>query len=291
MNNRKASYLKIFLLLLPGIGGIVLFVLIVLFITFAESLAIINLQGGESGILTFKYWNLVLSNKLFWRFFIYSFRQGFIAAVGTVLIAYPLALWLRKPFTGSRVISGIIRIPMLIPGLVVAFLFLNVIAYHGIINQMLEFIGIIKEPLRMRNDKYGIGIIILQIWKQTPFALLLITGSVRGISTDILDSARDFGTNKINIFRKIIFPLTLPAMRVILILVFIGALGDFSFNATAGPQKLLSISQYMLSLRNNYFEINQAAVVSIMIMVASIIGMTLMVFITKVFEIKRETQA
>ena len=289
-SGRQIPRLKLFLLLMPGIGGIVIFVLVVLIMIFAESFGVINMQGEETSKFTLVHWQTLLADKLFWRYYIYSFRQGFISAIGTVLVAYPFALWLRKPFLGSTLITGILRIPMLIPGLVAAFLFLNIVAYHGILNQLLEFLGIINEPLRMRNDALGIGIIVLQIWKNTPLALLLIMGSVRGISTDVLDCAKDFGVSKIDMFRKILFPLTLPAMRVVLILVFIGALGDFAFNVTAGPQKLRSISQYMLLLRNEYFEINQAAVISIMIMLISIVGTLLLAIITKVFEVKREVR-
>ena len=38
-----------------------------------------------------------------------------------------------------------------------------------------------------------IGVIFLQLWKNMPFALLLLTGAVQGISDEVLDAARDLG--------------------------------------------------------------------------------------------------
>ena len=65
----------------------------------------------------------------------YSAYVAIISSLGSVLIAYPLAIWLRKPFRGSMVVSGMLKAPYFVPGLVAAFLFLNIVAFHGVLNQ------------------------------------------------------------------------------------------------------------------------------------------------------------
>lgn len=47
-------------------------------------------------------------------------------------------------------IGAILKAPMLVHGLVAAFLFINVIAYHGILNQAMQVLGIWDEPRRLR---------------------------------------------------------------------------------------------------------------------------------------------
>lgn len=278
---QSISKTKLILLLSPAIGFILFFIIVVLVMAILQSFGLYNTVGESK--LTLEHWQEVLSNKTTWKFFFYSLRQGIFSALGSIMVAYPLALWLKNSFKGSSVITGILRIPMLIPGLIAAFLFLNIVAFHGIINQFLVRVGFIAEPIRMQNDQYGIGIVILQIWKNTPFALLLLTSSIRGISTEVIDAARDLGAKKITILWKIIFPLTVSVMRAVMIIIFIGAAGDFSFNLVAGPRSLLSLSQYMFVLSKQFFEVNQAAVVTVLLMLASLLGTVFLMLISSIF--------
>lgn len=77
--------------------------------------------------------------------------------------------------------------------MVAAFLFVNIIAYHGVINELLMALGVINEPLRMQNDDFGWGVVILQVWKNLPFALILVGGAVNAIRNDVLDAASNLG--------------------------------------------------------------------------------------------------
>ena len=81
------------------------------------------------------------------------------------------------------------------------------------------------------------------------FALLLLTGAVQGISDDVLDAARDLGAGSWDRFRKVIAPLTVSGMQAAMVIIFIGALADFSFQTIAGPINRQSLSQLMVSFK------------------------------------------
>ncbi|WP_247180179.1 ABC transporter permease, partial [Escherichia coli] len=181
------------------------------------------------------------------------------------------ALWLRKPMAYKEGIIAVLRAPMFIPGLVAAFLFVNIVAYHGIINELLLALGIISEPLRMQNDDFGWGVVILQIWKNLPFALILVGGAVNAIRNDVLDAASNLGASRWRSFTGVVVPLTLPAVQVTLILVFIGALGDFAFFSVAGPRNTYSLARLMQATAMEYGEWNNAAVIAVIIMVTAAI--------------------
>ena len=172
---------------------------------------------------------------------------------------------------GKAGIIAVLRAPMFIPGLVAAFLFVNIVAYHGIINELLLALGIISEPLRMQNDDFGWGVVILQIWKNLPLALILVGGAVNAIRNDVLDAASNLGANRWSSFTGVVVPLTLPAVQVTLILVFIGALGDFAFFSVAGPRNTYSLSRLMQATAMEYGEWNSAAVIAVIIMVTAAI--------------------
>ena len=260
---------KLVLLLFPGLGLILIFIGAVIYIAVAQSFGYYNLQG-ESG-WTLEFWERTVGRRAYERSVSYSLYVGIVSAVLSVALAYPLALWLRKPFKGSLTVSAVLKAPLLIHGIVAAFLFLNVISYHGILNQFLVSLGVIDGPRRLQNDDNAIGLLIMQVWKNMPIALLLLTGAVQAISDDVLRAARDLGAGVWARFRKIIAPLSVSAMQASLIIIFIGALADFTFQTTIGPTNRQSMAQYMDWFKERA-RWNEAAVVGVTLMVLSLLG-------------------
>ncbi|WBU53800.1 ABC transporter permease [Paracoccus sp. SCSIO 75233] len=276
MNIRKT--VTLILLLLPGLGLILGLIGTVVWIAFAQSFGMYAVIGDS--MFTFDFWAKMLERKLYWRSVNYSLYIGFISAILSVALAYPLAIWLRKPFPGSMAIGAILKAPMLVHGLVAAFLFINIIAYHGLVNQLMQWLGIWDEPRRLQNDPNAIGVVILQIWKNVPFALLLLTGAVQSISDDVLDAARDMGAGSWDRFRKVIAPLSVSAMQAAMIIIFIGALADFSFQVIAGPTNKQSLAQLMVSFKGRG-DWHSAAVVGVTLMVLAMLGSAVIALATR----------
>ena len=171
-------WLTVILLLMPGLGLILWLIGTVVYMAFAQSIGFYSLTG-ESGF-TLSYWADLFGRKIYSRSIQYSLYIGLLSALFSVALAYPLAIWLRKPFPGSMTIGAILKAPMLVHGLVAAFLYINFIAYHGAFNQFMQWIGIWDEPHRLQNDNNAIGVLLLQTWKNLPMALLLLTGRRAG---------------------------------------------------------------------------------------------------------------
>ncbi len=257
------------LLMLSGLGTILLLMGSTFYVVIVQSLGWFNLEGDSH--FSLEYWRNMLQDEVLQSALFYSVKVSLLGAFGSVIFAYPLALWLRKPMAGKEGIIAVLRAPMFIPGLVAAFLFVNIVAYHGIINELLLALGIISEPLRMQNDDFGWGVVILQIWKNLPFALILVGGAVNAIRNDVLDAASNLGASRWRSFTCVVVPLTLPAVQVTLILVFIGALGDFAFFSVAGPRNTYSLARLMQATAMEYGEWNNAAVIAVIIMVTAAI--------------------
>ncbi|EAA9216943.1 ABC transporter permease [Salmonella enterica] len=257
------------LLMLSGLGTILLLMGSTFYVVIVQSLGWFNLEGDSH--FSLEYWRNMLQDEVLRSALFYSVKVSLLGAFGSVIFAYPLALWLRKPMAGKEGIIAVLRAPMFIPGLVAAFLFVNIVAYHGIINELLLALGIISEPLRMQNDDFGWGVVILQIWKNLPFALILVGGAVNAIRNDVLDAASNLGASRWHSFTDVVVPLTLPAVQVTLILVFIGALGDFAFFSVAGPRNTYSLARLMQATAMEYGEWNNAAVIAVIIMVTAAI--------------------
>jgi putative spermidine/putrescine transport system permease protein len=263
--------LRIFLLLSPGLGLVLVLMALVVYRAVAQSLGLFNFGGDD--VLSLIHWQNMLDDRRYWSALQWSAYIATTSAILAVALAYPLALWLRRPFRGSFFLSAMIKAPYFVPGLVAAFLLVNVISFHGFINEFMVWSGLWDKPRRMQNDAGGYAIIGLQIWKQLPLAFLLLVGSVQMIPDQVLHAAQDMGAGTFARFRKVILPLTAKAMQASLILIFIGAAGDFSFQSVAGPVRENSMSTLMTQLQgSNYNDWNGAAVVGVSLMLLSLIG-------------------
>lgn len=270
----RAPWWKILILLMPGLGFVLFFVGAVFYMAVAQSLGLYNFSGEDQ--LTTDHWQRMFDTPRLWRSFWYSAYIAFWSSFLAVALAYPIALWLRKPFPGSGLVSAMLKAPLLVPGLVAAFLFINVISFHGILNEAFVWAGIWDRPKRMQNDPNGFGVIFLQVWKQMPFALLLLTGAVQALPDSVLHAAQDLGAGTVDRFRKVILPMTAKAMQAALILIFIGAAGDFSFQAVAGPGTESSMAVFMTYTQASTGDWNGAAVIAVMLMALSLFGSILM---------------
>ncbi|MDG2953639.1 ABC transporter permease [Bisgaard Taxon 10/6] len=277
---------KAWLLLCTGLGTILFLMRSTFFIVVTQSLGLYGMGGEESGF-TLEYWQDVLSDSVFRSSYLYSVKVSLLGALFSIVVSYPIALWLRNELPAKVTIVTILRAPMLVPGLVAAFLFVNMISYHGILNEALVFLGIWDEPKTLQNDEFGWGVVILQMWKNIPFALILIGGAVNSLKTDLLDAAANLGSNAWQRFRYVIFPLTLSAVQVSFILIFIGALGDFAFYSIAGPRSTYSLARLMQMSAYEFEEWNQSAVMAMAIMLTSAFVTVLVSMIIKPLAVKR----
>lgn len=260
--------LKAWLLLTTGLGTILVLMGSTFYIVVLQSVGLHNVFGEETAF-TLRHWQAVLSDTTFQKALIYSIKVSLLGAILSIVVAYPIAMWLRKPMPGKVAIITTLRAPMLVPGLVAAFLFVNMISYHGILNETLVWLGIWNEPRTLQNDEFGWGVVILQMWKNIPFALILIGGAVNLLKLDLLDAAANLGSSAWQRFRYVVFPLSLGAVQVSFILIFIGALGDFAFYSIAGPRDTYSLARLMQMTAYQFEEWNQSAVMAMMIMLTS----------------------
>jgi putative spermidine/putrescine transport system permease protein len=269
------------LLLLPGAGFILVFLSFAFALTIFQSFGLFAVIGESR--LTLNHWKVIFEQEFIDSFF-FSLKVGLGSAFGTLLFAYPIALFLRKRAFGKRLLGSLIKIPLFVPALVAAFLIINLISYHGLVNTLLMALGLIDEPLRLLNDNFGWGVFVIQIWKNIPFQLLIISASLAVIRDDIEDAALNLGAGKLQVIWHITIPLSIPGIMVAVILVFIMTFGDFAITKIAGPVYPNSMSVRMLVEAMTFQQWNRAAVFGVVIMVTAMVFITLYTRLTKIIQ-------
>jgi putative spermidine/putrescine transport system permease protein len=266
---KRDHRLAIALLLLPAVGYVALFIAAVLGMTVLQSFGFFSF--GSATKVGIENWVTVLSDRQSWDSFSYSARIAVLSAFGSLLVAYPLALYLRGTFLAKGLTNTILRIPLFVPGLVAAFLILNILSFHGIVNEVLLMLGIIKEPFRLTHDASGLVVIAIQIWKNVPFQTIILTAALVSIPADLEAAARNLGAGPFAVFRHIVFPLAMPGVVTGVTLIFIGVFGDYAINSIAGPIYPVSLAIRMYLLSHSFGEWGQAGVTAIAIMLASLL--------------------
>ena len=268
MNDMQPGRITLLLLIIPGAGFIFLFLSAAILMTFLQSIGLYSLVGESH--LTASYW-LSLMDRTFFDSFFFSLKVGVGSAFGTLLFAYPLALFLRRRRFGARTIGSIIKIPLFVPALVAAFLILNVLAFNGVLNNVLLWIGIIDRPMRMLNDTFGWNVLIIQVWKNLPFQLLIIASVLETIQTDIEDAARNLGASPLRVILHIVLPLSVPGILIAVVLVFILTFGDYAITRVAGPVYPSSLSVLMYTDAFTLQQWGIAACIGMDVIVASLL--------------------
>jgi putative spermidine/putrescine transport system permease protein len=268
MKEKEISPIHI-LMLIPGVGFILLFIGSSIFLTLVQSFGLFSITGKSE--FTLENWKAILQTRESMDSLFFSLKMGLLSSIGTVVVAFPIALFFRKGGTGKGILGSIIKVPLFIPALVAAFLILNLISYHGLVNTVLMRLNLINEPLRMLNDKFGWGVVFIQIWKNLPFVLLIVMASLASIRDDTIDAAKNLGAGYWSIFFRMYVPLSMPGILVSMILMFIKAFGDFPICSVAGPIYPSSMAQRMQIMATIYQEWDQAAVLGVIIIVTAFI--------------------
>lgn len=97
----------------------------------------------------------------------------------------------------------------------------------GLINYYLGLIGI--SPLHWLGNQYLVkpAVIILDIWKNCGFCMLVYLAGLQGISNDYYEAAAIDGANRWQILQRITLPLISPTMFFLVVVNMIGALQMF----------------------------------------------------------------
>ncbi len=230
-----------------------------------------SFQDAEKGGLTIANYYYLFTNKNSIINILYTLRIVILTVVFTISISYLLALYIRfsKSWFAS-VVEKLYVIPRFIPGIVAVYAMMGIIRDTGAVNRLLLNFGISFKPNLMYTPE---GIIMMNLWFNIPFAAMIIGAALSGIPDSVIESARDVGAGKLQIFRRIIFPLSAKTSLVAATFVFMGNVGEFTtpFLMGANSPRMLGVALYQQFAA--FYDLSQAAAMSVfMFSLCAIVG-------------------
>ena len=215
-----------------------------------------------------------------------TLRVSLVSTAISLVLGYPTAFYMAR--TKSRmkqVMMIVILFPFLVSAVVRSYGWMVILGTNGLLNQLFQKIGLISlynhifgtnlEYFSMMNTQ---GAVVLgMVYNYLPFMILPIYSVIVKLDHSLIEAARDLGANSVQVFRRVILPLSLPGVLSGITMVFVPSVSTFAISKMlgGGTEMLLGDlieQQYMGGAYNPYL----GAAISLVMMVIVVICMVVM---------------
>ena len=183
-----------------------------------------------------------------------SIRNTFTFAVVSVILetltGLGVALLLNQEFKGRGLVRTAVLVPWAIPTIVSAKMWgwmLN--DQFGVINNYLMALGVISQKIAWTAEPaYALWTVVLvDVWKTTPFMALLILAALQTVPKDCYEAARVDGVHPLRVFWKITLPLIRQPLLVAVVFRLLDSLRvfDLIYVLTANGSTTISMSGFV----------------------------------------------
>ncbi|MDQ0471056.1 ABC transporter permease [Labrys wisconsinensis] len=159
-----------------------------------------------------------------------------IAALTTLIcvaVAYPVAYWMRGLSARGRLLAvALIVTPFWVSVLVRTYALIVLLGSAGIVNSILLYAGLASKPIPFLYNT--VGVTIGTVNALLPLAILPLFAAMARVDERLLQAAATLGADEATIFRRVLLPLTFPALATASILVFSMTLGFYVTPAILG---------------------------------------------------------
>lgn len=196
--------------------------------------------------------------------FLRSIWLSVAATLICLIIGYPVAYTIAqcKPKT-QRILHMLIMLPMCMSFLLRTLAWVALLEDTGIINNIITSLGITPLPL-IRNS----GAVILgMVYNYLPYMILPLYTSISKQNPRLIEAAEDLGCNKVNVFRKVILPLSLPGITSGITMVFVPAVSTFYISQKLGSPGTILVGDVIESQFKGAYNPNLGAAMSLILMI------------------------
>lgn len=197
------------------------------------TIAISALTDGD-GVFTWEN-ILAIGDPINRQALLFSLAIAFGCTAICILLAYPTALILKSLHLKRKgFIIFLLVLPMWMNFILRILAWQMILSRNGILNFILQKLGM--SPIYISNT--WISLMIGMVYDFLPYMILPIFNAISDIDEDTIEAAKDLGAGSIAVFRKIIFPLSLPGMLSGIVMVFVPSMTSFVIADILGGGKV-----------------------------------------------------
>ena len=215
-----------YLFMLPGILYFLIFKIapmwgvLMSFQDYQPSLGMLN-----SNWVGLKHFERLFQSTDFWMLF----RNTFVLALYNLVIYFPITILLAlilnevRHETYKRFVQTLVYIPHFLSWVVVAGITYILLGSEGLVNKMGELIGSERVDFLYSMDWFRPLIMIQIIWKDGGWGTIILLAALAGVNVSLYEAAKIDGASRL----RMIWHITLPAIRSVIVILLILRLGHF----------------------------------------------------------------
>jgi ABC-type sugar transport system permease subunit len=208
--------------------------------------------------------------------FLKSARVSLTYVVFSVVPVLPLSLGLAMLFNRSLFIKNVLRsavfMPVVMPAVVMAVVWTFMYQQDGVINTILGWFDIDPVPWLRSSSTALWAVILIGIWRATPYYMVIFLAGLQAIPTDYYDAAKIDGASNWKSFWYITLPLLKPTTLLVVVMNVIVAMKVFAVplimtgGGPADSTRVLPLFIYQTAFE--FFDMGRAAAMSVILFVA-----------------------
>lgn len=185
---------------------------------------------------TLHAWSELFDDPVFADAVLFTVRNALLSTTLAALVALGLALAVRRR---GRLIRILLALPVPVPHLLVATVAVMWLAPGGLADRALGGL-----PLTLVRDQAGMGIVLVYVYKEAPFLLLLVLAALGRGHQESDEAAAALGLTPLQRLRWVTWPAVRSPLMVGSIVVFAFVLGAFEVPLAVGPSNPPTIAEY-----------------------------------------------
>ncbi len=282
---RKNETFWAWVFILPCLLGLVVFTYLPTFSSIALSFSYWDLLGKPTWVGLENY-ESILSDPLFWKTFLNTWVFVLVSGGLEVCFGLALAVALNQSIKGQNWFRTLYFLPFITPMVSVAIVWGWIYdPEYGVLNWLLSGLGFLEvfrggEPIAWLYDPSTAmwAIIILRVWKNMGYNLIIFLAGLQGIPESIYESAKLDGAGSFSTFFKLTLPMLTPTLFFVVMVTLINAFQAFDsiyLLTQGGPEHSTDVMVYWL-FKNafEFYKISPASAIAYVVFMV-ILALTL----------------
>ena len=247
---------KSVLLSVPYIVWMVVFTLIPLGVV-----AYYALTDPETGAFT---WSNILELGTYLPVFGQSILYSLVSALICLVLGYPVAYYIaHRGHVAQKILYMLVMLPMCMSFLLRTLAWVGLLQDTGIINNLLEAIGL----SRVKLIRTPAAVILGMVYNYLPYMILPLYSIIVKIDNRLIEAAEDLGCTPVQTFVKVVLPLSTPGIVSGITMVFVPAVSTFYISQKLGGAGTVLIGDIIERMFKQGNNANLGAALSLLLMI------------------------
>lgn len=258
-----------------GLALYVVFIILPLFMSLHSSLTNADPLYASSQFVGLANYRAMAHDGQLHDAVVFTLALAVTVTVAANLAGLGFALLLNRTSLGYRILRTLAFLPQVISGVIVGFVWQNILGESGLLNTLLLHLGVIGRPVDWLGNPHlaqvCVGVVVA--WVLSGFTTVVYLAALQSIPQELHDAASIDGAGNLQHLRRITVPMVAPAttISVTISLITVMKLYDIITVMTGGGPAFAtqSAAQYIVQLAFTSDQFGYASAVAMALLVLS----------------------